>query len=532
MRDARVVAGASGTESREVRWVAVSEGPVEDFVREGELILTSGMGCDDEGLAQLVREVMASGAAALCVGIGPARFVERIGSSALQVAERGRFPLIELPWELRFVDISRAVVDQVLADRYNALDDGSGRTRFTSAVLDGLGFQGVADRLESFVTGAVVILDADASPQAFGRRARETLGPRGVAAVEDASSALSPKQLEALSRHFSHECARPLTELSALALGPGLGLAIPGKRRPVAYLYALAVDQGASGYGEFDALTLTEAAEAVAMEALRRQAAAEAESRVRGDFLWALITGSLDSRTDIAEDAALLGYSALADYEVAVLEAEEEDDIKALRRQLVSSARTEGLEIHCGQRDTRLIVLLEGDQEGRKRLRRTLEHAQQAGQRFDAGIPRGTWRLTQLKDACAEAQGTIAVARSILGPHVIAEASTLKPFLMIGHLADEPQARSTALEIVEPLRAYDRRRSGALIETLEAYLDERGNASRTARRLYLNRHSLLHRLARIEELTQCSLDSRDDCFVLELSLRLLRFGAFDDGEGA
>lgn len=369
MRDARLVAGASGTESREVRWVAVSEGPVEDVVREGELILTSGMGCDDEGLAQLVREVMDSGAAALCVGIGPARFVERIGSSALQVAERGRFPLIELPWA------------------YNALDAGYGRTRFTSAVLDGFGFQGVADRLESLVTGAVVILDADASPQAFGRRARETLGTRGLAAVEDASSALSPKELEALSRLFSHECARPLTQLSALALGPGLGFAIPGKRRPVAYLYALAVDQGTTGSGEFDALTLTEAAEAVAIEALRRQAAAEAESRVRGDFLWALITGSLDSRTDITEDAALLGYSALADYEVAVLEAEEEDDMKALRRQLVASARSEGLEVHCGQRGTRLIVLLEEDHEGRKRLRPTLEHAQQAGQRLVAGIP-------------------------------------------------------------------------------------------------------------------------------------------------
>ncbi len=80
---------------------------------------------------------------------------------------------------------------------------------------------------------------------------------------------------------------------------------------------------------------------------------------------------------------------------------------------------------------------------------------------------------------------------------------------------------------------YDRGSESGLMHTLEIFLNTNGNASSAARLLFLNRHSLLYRLRKIESLTGRSLESNADRFVLGLSMKLRRFGAFDeDASGA
>ena len=60
-----------------MRWVAVIEWPVEDFVAPGEFVLTTGMGCDAGQLERLAAEVAEAGAAALCIATGAGRAVRR-----------------------------------------------------------------------------------------------------------------------------------------------------------------------------------------------------------------------------------------------------------------------------------------------------------------------------------------------------------------------------------------------------------------------------------------------------------------------
>src|SRR5215467_6554766 len=81
-------------ESREVTSVSVQEIPVGKFIRPGELVLSTGMnvGKDARRLARFVRDVAQSGASALAVAIGP------------------HTPRIPLPWEVRFSEISEAIL--------------------------------------------------------------------------------------------------------------------------------------------------------------------------------------------------------------------------------------------------------------------------------------------------------------------------------------------------------------------------------------------------------------------------------------
>jgi DNA-binding PucR family transcriptional regulator len=93
---------------------------------------------------------------------------------------------------------------------------------------------------------------------------------------------------------------------------------------------------------------------------------------------------------------------------------------------------------------------------------------------------------------------------------------------LLTRIGRDAYARGVTASLLGPLIEYDRATGRNLLETLEVYLASGGNASAAARQLFLNRHSLLYRLAKIERLTGCSLEDGSDRFVLDLSVRLLR----------
>ena len=112
--------------------------------------------------------------------------------------------------------------------------------------------------------------------------------------------------------------------------------------------------------------------------------------------------------------------------------------------------------------------------------------------------------------------------RARAGPGTIADAGTLGPFLMLDALAGDEAAQRSAAAVLAPLESYDEDTARGLVATLETFLRENGNTSAAARELFLNRHSLMYRLRKIEALTGRSLDNHDDRFLFELSIRLRR----------
>jgi sugar diacid utilization regulator len=76
-------------------------------------------------------------------------------------------------------------------------------------------------------------------------------------------------------------------------------------------------------------------------------------------------------------------------------------------------------------------------------------------------------------------------------------------------------------EAVDRLIAYDQRRNASLLDTLERYLAERRSVIESARALYIHPNTLRQRLARIESLTDLSLEEAD-LLSLELAIKLAR----------
>jgi purine catabolism regulator len=111
---------------------------------------------------------------------------------------------------------------------------------------------------------------------------------------------------------------------------------------------------------------------------------------------------------------------------------------------------------------------------------------------------------------------------SVRGQGFITHVSKTGMYRALLKISRDPESQQFWKPYIEPLLTYEQTRGMPLLQTVETYVETRGNVSETARRLHLRRQSLLYRLHRIEELIRCDLSDAHDLFSLELGLRLYR----------
>ncbi|TCP53034.1 purine catabolism regulator [Tamaricihabitans halophyticus] len=111
-----VVAGAVRLTNR-VRWVHVAEvADLAHLLRGNELVLTTGIALpdDDGGLARYVDELAKVGAAGVVVEL-LRHWSEQLPEALVAAAQRHQLPLITLARETRFVSVTEAVAEQIVA---------------------------------------------------------------------------------------------------------------------------------------------------------------------------------------------------------------------------------------------------------------------------------------------------------------------------------------------------------------------------------------------------------------------------------
>jgi purine catabolism regulator len=507
-------------EDRPVRWVAVIEWPVEDFVAPGELVLTTGLGCDSRRFCQLTAEIAESGAAALCVGVGSGAPHPAVPRAALEVAERLGMPIVEMPWAVRFADVLRAVADKLLSARYVALTGEGERlpSGLAAALLRRDGLPSVAQAAERMLDRPVLILDGSFAPLALGPLAAASKDD--LTSLSNRSSELGQPALAALRRQLNGDDVTVLPNLQALGLSSVLVAPAAAEGEVLGYVVALG-DGRQANLLTAESQALRYAGIAAAIELLHRRAAAEAEARVHGDFLWELAAGELP-RSELAAKASLLGYPIRQQYRV-LLGRDESDERNAID-EVVRQARRLGSadRVLAGGCSDQALVLVPADPPS------LLEPAQLAkltteqlpSRSVSWGIAEGTCGLLDLASGARQARRALEVGRALRGPGNVADGTELQPFLMMWTLASDDEASKAVTGLLGPLLRYDGDGTRELLRTLRVYLEENGNTSSAARRLVLNRHSLIYRLRKIESLTGRDLSDHDDRFAFELSLRL------------
>jgi purine catabolism regulator len=119
---ATVVAGHAGLDNR-IRWVHIIDIPDADFEwgRRDVLLLTAGFGLQDnpESQATLVPILSEQGFAGVVLSIGP--YFRHAPQVIRNTADELGFPLIEIPSDVLFVDITEAIFERIINRQYALL---------------------------------------------------------------------------------------------------------------------------------------------------------------------------------------------------------------------------------------------------------------------------------------------------------------------------------------------------------------------------------------------------------------------------
>lgn len=98
--------------------------------------------------------------------------------------------------------------------------------------------------------------------------------------------------------------------------------------------------------------------------------------------------------------------------------------------------------------------------------------------------------------------------------------SDMSVYRLLFQLEHSPELIAFQDEILGVLLASEN--AGEMIHTLEAYFDHNGNLSQAAEALFIHRNTLIYRLERFSEMTHLDLTRPDDRLAIQLALRIFR----------
>jgi purine catabolism regulator len=491
---ARLLTSLKRAKKRRIRTASVQELPLQDFVREHELVMTTGIGLSDAAsVTEFISAVARAGASALAIAVGP--HISGVPDTAVTQADALGLPLIELPWELRFSEVSEIVFGYSL-DLQNRLIRQSEETQelFTRIVLRGDDTPHLCRSVEQLLGRAVRIEDL------WGEW--EDGGPGSLAATA------------------GDDWERTSSAFPIIAAGRRLG--------------TLYVAPGPERLSELELRIAHHAATAAALIMLLHRAAAEGEVRGRGEILVELLKLSTEPTADVARRVRAVGLDPDRPVGLVVLSfdagaASWTADIEATVRWAVD--RVLGslpvATLHSWQQSDVTVLLDLGDGGSGSwagRMVRELNRVLVPLTRLDvaAGIGPDSVPLADLSTAHREATTAARLGRIAAGARPVTAYADLGmyPALYQAHQG----AERSALEKFEtrylgPLLRYEAGTKLPLIDTLVAFFAANGNVSATARRLRINRQTLMYRLDRIKALTGLAATEPYGRFALELALR-------------
>ncbi|MDK2960130.1 MAG: PucR family transcriptional regulator, purine catabolism regulatory protein [Bacillota bacterium] len=536
LKEATLVAGSAGLE-REIRYVTVMEVPdLVQWLKGSDFIVTSLYSLKDDLRAQvqLIRDLAARGCAALAVKTK--RYVDSLSDEVKAVAEETRFPLIEIPRHVTYIDIISPLMEEILNAEAGVLRRADEAFRWLQeVVLSGQGLKAALLTLSRLVESPLVLECPD-------------LGL--VLQAPEYGSPFAPLD-EETKRHLAATC-RPLGASRYRAGRAVPCLIIPLLFGSLPYAY-LTVEEPSSGLTPCHGAILEHATALLAAEIMKLRTRAELERQNVNGFVEELINQNFTSEEGLIERGRYLGLDLsriclpLAldiDRFRETIEQEgwNEGEVQTLKsrlqRELISFLRTKGIPFVVGQRSDSLVILTswslppESDKLRKNAFdlaSQSLKHLKEIapGLSFTAGIGRVYPGLRGVAQSYKEARRAITLGRKTHGPGRVYEFSQLGIYRLICSYPDEAELRNLCNDILGNIMSYDRKEKIGLLATLKAYFANNEDIHATARSLYVHPHTVRYRLNKAGKLAKLDLSRSEDRFQLYLALKIADLIAMD-----
>ena len=505
LREAEVVAGEENLQ-REITWVHMVDHPdIVNWVKAGELLLTTGYNWpnDAETSRRLVRELSEVGLAGVVLAVP--RFREHFPDEAVEEARSVGLPLLELPWEVQFSQVTHEILAKIINFQAEIIERSEQLHRaLTNAAVTANSLSDIADTLRKLVGREVT----------FTNVSGELLG---TSAADSDSQSLEDQFVASLSQSpiDSSGAQRP----TRVKFQPGddtlyrLRLSVRLHDTLVAVIW---LDLDGSEVDELDARAMEHASVVAALHLMHQRQLTQQEDRLGYALVAGLLDGEFSATPSALERARVCGWSQTNQYQICLVLLDEpipltteglnrrERWVESLKHQLRATGQPELLAIWLNQ--IKFILPAEAS-------------------------PESLW------EAVNDQRAAMAISRVHSGIDGMATGSkdvdALLPTLRAGrlHRFDEilfprallgdANARDMLIErLVTPL--VSRPRGESLLDTLCTLADEGFQLANAARSLGIHISTMRYRLERIEEILKVTLEDPKIRFQLQVAMALYR----------
>lgn len=527
LRDAKVVAGR-GRLGRSIRWVHNASLPnAADWLHGGELVLTTVYNMPETADEQVeyLRQLADKGIVALVITIG--MLVDEIPAYLRNIGDELGLPLIELPYQTRFVDIAKVINERISEESLDTVSRAlSIQQRLSRLVLEGGGFPELAQMLADLV-GHSISIENDRF---------EAIANHNIAEVDSARrytiehGRTNPRLIEALEV----ECLPKIRETlrpAQLPVMPELGLAMERLLAPIVvrgeiygYIWIIA---DARALSPIDMMAIEIGATVAALLMLYQESLQTAEASLKGSLMAQLIEGDGGRQTILSDQSLRYGLDLRLPWRMLLVSVRHGQPrtaagvYRAINQVLSEGAARTVAAQFAGQ----VAILAQADQDIQALADALIEGLESERGAPMIGISSAMTGADKVGDAhlqCNEALDIAQRIRSRRKAHSFDDLGYIHTLYHAGpaSLSVNPQAPL--------LRRLLAERGADLFKTLEAYLDAGGNSVQTAASLQIHRSTLNYRLARVKEICDVDLSSASMRLNLQIALKLMRL--FDDIE--
>ena len=305
---ARVIAGKAGL-NKPIAWVHIASVPdAPTWLNGGELVLTTGnnMPSSVDDQSQYIRAMVDKGVVGLVLSVG--RYIDHAPNHLRILADENNFPLIEIPFQARFVDIAKMTNERISEENMAVVTRALNIQQvLTQIVLEGGDLKQLAVQLADLLGQSISIEN-----ERF-----EILASANVAEVDEArrftvtEGRTDPRLVRAMEeRGIIRQLQQTLRPVHIPPM-PDVGLELERILAPIVvhgdiygYVWIIAHDRPLT---ELDSMAIISGATVAAVMMLYQELIQSAEASLKGNLLSQLIQRETGRETVLTDQALRYG---------------------------------------------------------------------------------------------------------------------------------------------------------------------------------------------------------------------------------
>lgn len=526
MKQTRLAAGHRGVENN-IKWVTIVE-VLEDIGRlqAGEFLITTGFGLIEdrermETFHNLLQSKLLSG-----IAIYTSFYMEEIPASFIELANENDLPLIEIPTDINFSEITKALLEQIVNNQMHLLEQAENIHReLTNLILNDQSLTDVTKRLGQLTSANIVIYDEFYDIIYSSDYFKKDKDPKLV----QTTFITSDKNID-ISKYLIASLNKE-TKVN-FTFENYISTVYPIIAKQSCYGW-IVMTKAEGDWQELDDIAIEQAAPIYAMEFLKKQAIEETQLRIQSNFLEDIFNRNYLNERTITDHGLKLDYDLSLDQVVFHLtfkqpkgtDANLTDRLYHLTDQILGQKKKQ----HLIQTKLNSIIFLtnvEGETKEDK-YKYCLSLAKELLKSWAyyfpkveliIGIGKDYSHVEDLGKSAREAHYAVKLS-DLLGSNV-----NIVHYLDLGmyDLLLEMQQKGIDLASI-----YESHISGLLsekdkeidlIETLDSYFKNNQSIQKASEELYIHRHTLRYRLNQIEIRTGLDIKSTEDIMKMQLGV--------------